>query len=124
MSEVNFRGPMFDGRANLAVHNFIEHAKKEIATEGQHEVLQRLDSSIRVNHHNYTGHIQVDRLGDDFSVNDSGIVYGPWLEGTGSRNRTTRFKGYSSFRKARVQLEAKAGGMAERILPPYLREMQ
>ena len=25
--------------------------------------------------------------------------YGPWLEGTSSRNQSTRFKGYHSFRK-------------------------
>lgn len=34
-------------------------------------------------------------------VHDRGVVYGPWLEGTSSRNRTTRFRGYSSLRRAR-----------------------
>lgn len=31
-------------------------------------------------------------------VTDGGIVYGPWLEGAGSRNQTTRFKGYRMWR--------------------------
>lgn len=32
-------------------------------------------------------------------ITDGGVIYGPWLEGTSSRNETTRFKGYASFRK-------------------------
>jgi len=32
-------------------------------------------------------------------IDDGGVVYGPWLEGVGSRNQTTRFKGYASFRR-------------------------
>jgi len=32
-------------------------------------------------------------------ISDGGVVYGPWLEGTSSRNKTTRFKGYRSFRR-------------------------
>jgi hypothetical protein len=32
-------------------------------------------------------------------ISDGGVVYGPWLEGTSSRNQSTRFKGYGTFRK-------------------------
>ena len=32
-------------------------------------------------------------------INDGKVVYGRWLEGVSSRNQTTRFKGYFSFRK-------------------------
>ena len=32
-------------------------------------------------------------------IDDSRVIYGNWLEGTGSRNSSTRFKGYASFRK-------------------------
>ena len=32
-------------------------------------------------------------------ITDGGEVYGPWLEGTSSRNQSTRFKGYGTFRK-------------------------
>ena len=51
-------------------------------------------------------------------------TYGPWLEGTGSRNETTRFKGYHSFRLAAQQLDGIAQGIAEDAFKPYLREMQ
>lgn len=45
-----------------------------------------------------------------------GPVYGPWLEGVGSRNETTRFKGYHAFRKAASALERRIEGMGERLL--------
>jgi len=38
-------------------------------------------------------------------IDDNGVVYGPWLEGTSRRNQTTRFKGYSSFRRTRDWLD-------------------
>jgi hypothetical protein len=42
----------------------------------------------------------------DVVVHDSGVVYGPWLAGTGSRNApVTRFKGYTHWRKAAQRIE-------------------
>lgn len=38
-------------------------------------------------------------------LNDSSVVYGPWLEGVSSRNETTRFRGYGIFRKTKEKLE-------------------
>jgi len=35
-------------------------------------------------------------------VSDGGYLYGPWLEGTSQRNKSTRFKGYGTFRKAKL----------------------
>jgi len=43
-----------------------------------------------------------------YEVHDSDIVYGPWLEGVSSRNLTTSFKGYSTFRKVAQQIERKS----------------
>ncbi len=40
-------------------------------------------------------------------VDDGGVIYGPWLEGTSNRNKTTRFKGYAAFRKTRDFVRAK-----------------
>lgn len=41
-------------------------------------------------------------------VNDSGVVYGPWLEGVSRRNERSRFKGYAMFRRAHEKLERNA----------------
>ncbi len=34
----------------------------------------------------------------------SEAIYGAWIEGTSSRNETTRFKGYANFRRAQQML--------------------
>lgn len=39
------------------------------------------------------------------TIDDSKLVYGPWLQGFSSRNQTTRFKGYSVFRHVIGELE-------------------
>jgi hypothetical protein len=44
-------------------------------------------------------------------ISDSNVVYGPWLEGTSSRNQATRFKGYSIFRKTRDKLDRLTAGI-------------
>ena len=44
-----------------------------------------------------------------------GAVYGPWLEGVGSRNATTRFKGYWAFRKATSALDHAIEEIGDRL---------
>ena len=45
-------------------------------------------------------------------ISDSGVVYGPWLEGVSSRNQASRFKGYALWRRTRDKLQ----GLAHQIL--------
>lgn len=42
-------------------------------------------------------------------VNVDGVVYGNWIEGTSSRNQSTRFKGYRIFRTVMQEIERDAG---------------
>jgi len=53
----------------------------------------------------YESNIQVDRGQQSRFVSDNGVSYGGWLEGIDPRNSTTRFKGYSAFRRAKQQLQ-------------------
>lgn len=41
-------------------------------------------------------------------IDDGNVVYGPWLEGISSRNQTTRFKGYASFRRTSEAIQKRA----------------
>lgn len=50
----------------------------------------------------------------------SGVVWGPWLEGTSKRNASTRFKGYHLFRDVRRQLQ---DGKAQEIADKALEEL-
>lgn len=120
---VTATGPVFDGRASLAVDAFLDRAVMEIAREGVNDIHNVLDSVLRHPTGRYERSIQTDRQGNDAVIHDSGIIYGPWLEGVGSRNRTTRFKGYFTFRRVTKQLDGKAVSIADRVLPEYLRRM-
>jgi hypothetical protein len=124
MATVNAHGPIFDGRAELAVRDFIRAAEDEIAEEGAEDVRAELDVVLKHPTGYYRSHITDTRRGSRVTVNDSGVIYGHWLEGTGSRNYPkTRFKGYSTFRRTTQVLQAKAVPIAERVLPQYLRRM-
>ena len=50
-----------------------------------------------VGHYRQNVHGRVQHL--NARIDDGGVVYGPWLEGTSTRNATTRFKGYGAFRR-------------------------
>lgn len=56
-------------------------------------------------------------------IDDSRVVYGPWLEGISSRNKTTRFKGYASFRKTTDLLNKKAKGVLQKRINAAVREL-
>lgn len=123
MTHVNLNGPFFDGRAHNAVGHYLRTAERHVAQEAKAAIDAELPRVLKNPTGNYQRHINVKNRGDHWVVNDRGIIYGPWLEGTGSRNRTTRFKGYSTFRRVRRAIETKAGELAETVLPPYLRDM-
>lgn len=120
MEDVELRGPLFNGHADTIIQGYCDAVAERGAQEGQSLVREYLGSSIQNGTGYYESRVRVESHGQQAEVNDSGVVYGPWLEGTGSRNRTTRFKGYSSFRKASQELEARMPDLAERTLRPYL----
>ena len=121
--KVTARGPIFDGRASAAMEDFMDAAKEEVAQEGVNLVRRELSNVLKNPTGYYESRITTELASNDRAVTDSGVVYGPWLEGTGSRNNTTRFKGYSTFRRVAQELQGKASEVAERVLPEYLRRM-
>lgn len=97
---VTIDGPFFDGRFPAAVRQFEQEAQAAVAAQVYADVMHVLDRSIRDPTPYYETQITTERVGPDVVVHDRGVIYGPWLEGTGSRNQTTHFKGYAAFRKA------------------------
>ncbi len=122
---VNVSGPFFDGRADLAVKQAVRQIQEDVANEGKHHVDAELPRVLRHPTGRYQSKIQVQHGGGSSRVNDGGrIVYGPWLEGVGSRNfPKTRFKGYSTFRRMRQVLDAEARKIAEATLRPFIGRM-
>ncbi len=56
-------------------------------------------------------------------IHDSNVIYGPWLEGTSSRNASTRFKGYAMFRRSRQQLDREKGDIVGRRMSKAARKL-
>ena len=123
MPSVTVSGPIFDGRAIAAVDAFVEDAKRDVAAQGYSEWMTNLNRSIRHPTPYYETQVTVTQRGADQVVHDRGIVYGPWLEGTSSRNRTTRFPGYHSAARATVALEAKKQAIVENTLRRHIGKM-
>lgn len=122
--EITLSGPLFDGRAAAEIKAAEQDILDAIAQQADANVMTNLNASIRNPTPYYETQINVRNATDSRVVNDRGVIYGPWLEGTGSRNATTRFKGYSSFRRAAQTTEQQAQMLAANALAPHLRAMQ
>jgi hypothetical protein len=122
--DVEAHGPLFDGRAHGAVREFLTESTRQAADEGVALVRTNLGRVLKHPTGYYASRVRADQVsGGRVRVWDSGVVYGPWLEGVGERNRTTRFKGYATFRRTTQQLQARAGGIAQAVLRRYLGRM-
>lgn len=119
--EVSANGPIFDGRADLITDRMCDDIAETVAQHGYDLIQQRLGHVLRHPTGYYQSRIQVNDLGSDQIINDSDVIYGPWLEGVGSRNKTTRFKGYHTFRLVAEQLKGTAHVTAEQVAGKYVR---
>jgi hypothetical protein len=108
MIEVETSGPLFDGDPDKILDDFVADAVLHVAQQGLAEWHTLLDSSLQHPTGHYESQLMVDVLAPDIAVvDDDQMIYGPWLEGTGSRNATTQFKGYAAARRAAQALEAR-----------------
>lgn len=113
-------GPLFAGDAPKVLDDYSTAAEKAIGDYALAVVGDELRTNIRHSTGRYISHVQVRVLSNEVLVTDGGVVYGPWLEGTSSRNDSTRFKGYASFRRSVKRIQDKAVDLAESVLPEYL----
>jgi hypothetical protein len=52
-----------------------------------------------------------------------GVAWSSWLEGTSSRNESTKFRGYHLFRAARLALDKTAPGIGQQVLDELMPEL-
>ena len=99
--QVKTSGPLFDGHAGPVLAKMAADCQTEVAKAAEDVWQTYMDVSFRNPTGYYQSHINIARRSQDLVVNDAGVIYGHWLEGTGSRNfPVTRFKGYASARRA------------------------
>jgi hypothetical protein len=124
MDGFSTHGPLFDGRAEVELRRYCDEAEKHIAEKAHGELRKEFHEHFKHPTGYYESHVIVRDEPGGHVVTDQGVVYGPWLEGTGSRNfPRTRFKGYANFRRVTARINAQAKDIAERVLLPYLRRI-
>lgn len=113
-------GPLFDGRVEAAIANAENDIEKRVATLGASMVRTRLNTVLKKQTPIYRFRVIAEPTPPGWTIHDGKMVYGPWLEGTGSRNRTTRFKGYRTFRIITQELNKRAQIIAEQVVAKWL----
>lgn len=121
--DVSESGPFFDGGTAKAIGAFEDQAEKDVADVAAQMIQEELGHVLKHPTGRYRRSIHTVTHGANTVVTDGGIVYGPWLEGVGSRNARSRFKGYSTFRRIGQKVAAKSGAIAEATLSHFTGRM-
>lgn len=123
--EIRMSGPLFDGRAARAMQAAANDARDSIAEFAEEHVLALMGAAFRNPTGYYESNVSTSVVSADVAVvDDNGVVYGPWLEGVGSRNSpVTRFPGYAHWRRTKALVQARALPIAERAVARHLPEM-
>lgn len=118
------KGALFSaGATQAAGRRLVTGMNDLLAQEGVRRVKARLRQVLQNPTGYYESRIQVDRRGDYRGISDGGVVYGGWLEGVDSRNKTTRFKGYRTFRIVRQDMNKDKERIVSPLMAQYIREM-
>lgn len=109
-------GALFSpARTDRIMDDIATQSKQKTSEYAEGEIQLRLAKVLKHPTGYYQSHITTNRVGEAYIVTDGTVVYGPWLEGTGSRNDETRFKGYFTFRLVAQKVEVKASSIAEDV---------
>ena len=124
MEMAHLSGPLFQGNINGIVDDWVQQNLEFIGVLAVDAVRSELDMVLQNPTGYYRSHIRSDVRGSTVHVDDSGVIYGPWLAGTGSRNSpVTRFKGYNHWRRASQRIEELAPRTMTTTLPQLVRKM-
>lgn len=112
------RGPISSGQIYQHVDEYESDVARELAEETEDTWLSRLHGSLRHQTPHYTTQISKRQIAHNrWKVHDNGVVYGHWLEGTGSRNSpVTRFPGYHALEFTEGAMQARRSNIARKIL--------
>lgn len=120
-------GPIGDGRAGEASAEWARSTTQALADKGV-EILGAwpMDKSGR-SRGNFRSELHERRKSDTLvsvpGMRVPGVTWGPWLEGTSERNRSTKFKGYHLFEETAKQLDELAPSVAQEQLDKVLPQM-
>lgn len=113
-------GPIFEGSFASEMHRMTLEMDQEIGDNVAEAILARLGQVLQNPTGYYESQIQAHPEGETVVVDDSGVIYGPWLEGVGTRNASSSFKGYSTFRTVYAEEQAKVPALSDSIVAKYV----
>ncbi len=121
MTRVKIDVPFDDKAMSAGMAGMTLEIKEQISAHVSAHVHTTLNAMIRRPTPYYETQIVTERQGNDLVVHDSGVIYGPWLEGTGSRNAPeTSFAGYGAFGKAEASVTARLGSIIDPIMRKWV----
>ena len=132
--EVEIKGKLFDLKAKPIV-DAIKRSVQTLVEKGEGKLFERLrarpagvflsvaEAGKKATKGHYYRNIQGKVEGLRGVIRDGNVIYGPWLEGIGSRNITTRFKGYHSFRLTAQELQQEAPKIVRKQVEQAMREL-
>lgn len=124
--EVAISGPLFegdnvgqvlDGWAHDVRHDLGESALDWVRTLANQAIKQH-ETGLYISSQQHDGEGFVSYGGM------ARVIYGPWLEGNSSRNKTTRFKGYRIYRKAKRRVRNEVPDVAAEIMAKHIGKLQ
>lgn len=123
--DIAFNGPLFDGRAERAMERACDDARGDVAAFAEERVLMGTAANFRTRTPYYETRVTTERVSAEVSlVHDQGVIYGPWLEGVGTRNRARPgFPGYHFWRAAKQAVATRGPQIAEIAVERHLPEM-
>lgn len=123
--KVEQKGILFEhSKTKAAAARMVVKINEALAQEGVNRVRARLSTVLRNPTGYYESNIAIERRSTYRGVTDSGVPYGGWLEGVDSRNKTTRFKGYHTFRIVRSSLARDKERIAQPMVDNFIQEMK
>ena len=116
------KGAFLEGRDTQIIRKFFDDAKKLISKTGEEEIKQRIGARAQHPTGDFAGAVITKdfKKGRTITAEYPQILRGPWLEGTSTRNQSTRFKGYRLFRltyrRLRKNVSQLVRGLFERAM--------
>lgn len=121
---VKQKGAIFNAAGTKAsASRMVVQINDALAQEGVDRVKARLRQVLQHPTGYYQSRITVDRRSTYRGITDGGVVYGGWLEGVSSRNKTTRFKGYRTFRIVQQELNKDKEKLAQPLVNKFISEI-
>jgi hypothetical protein len=136
-TKVELTGNIFKGVAPQILNQIVNDGIRELVQLGETYLMNNLKTGglylgtelvgggrKQTSTGNYRRNISTSVSNLHGKIDDGGVVYGPWLEGISSRNYpSTKFKGYSAFRKASQKMEKGKHSIFRKQLDRYVRKM-